>query len=95
MPAAPRREDRERREPQVRRVNPDRNLRDPRVGVIDRNTIGSAVGDSPGGSVTLPANTGTPPFGVGSLGLQTSNDGTTSADPAEKIAFGNQVDFAG
>lgn len=67
----------------------------PEWAIIDRNTIGSAVGALRAGPYTLPANTGTPPFGVGSLGLQTSNAGTTSADPAEKVSFGNQVDFAG
>ena len=68
----------------------------PEWGIIDRNTIGSAVGALRAGPYTLPANTGTPPFGVGSLGLQTSNNATSgSSDNAEKVAFGNQVDFAG
>lgn len=65
-------------------------------GIIDRNTIGSPVAElrdgpfaiSPQGSVT------SPPFGKGSLGIEVANDGA-STTTAEKVSFGNEVDFAG
>ena len=55
--------------------------------VIDRNTIGSPVAAFRPGP-TVPGAHGQPPFGEGSLGLET-------ADSTEKVSFGNQVDFAG
>ena len=57
-------------------------------GLIDRNTEGSAVGALRAGPVFGAAADQKPPLGVGSLGLET-------ADGTEKVAFGNQVDFAG
>jgi hypothetical protein len=65
-------------------------------GVIDRNTIGSAVADlraGPYGSISAP-NT-RPPSGVGSLGIQVSDNATSGSPSAEKVAFGNEVDFRG
>jgi hypothetical protein len=50
-------------------------------GVIDRNTIGSP-------NASLRSGPGTPPLGTGSLNLLV-RDGT------EKIAYGDEVDFAG
>ncbi|MFN8112364.1 MAG: hypothetical protein U0R51_04105 [Solirubrobacterales bacterium] len=56
--------------------------------IIDRNTEGSPVGALRAGP-SFGTNAGEkPPLGVGSLGLET-------ADGTEKVAFGNQVDFAG
>jgi hypothetical protein len=50
-------------------------------GIIDRNVIGSA-------SAVLRSGPGAAPLGTGSLNLSV-------ADGASKIAFGNEVDFAG
>jgi hypothetical protein len=68
--------------------------------VISRNTIGSGIAqlvDGPFGrtAVTDTAATVPPPKGTGSLLLQTSDSATSAGSPAEKIAFGNEVDFAG
>ena len=59
-------------------------------GVIDRNTIGSPVGALRDGpfSLTSTGDVSAPPFGKGSLGIEVAN-GT------EKVAFGNETDFAG
>ncbi len=67
----------------------------PHWGIIDRNTIGSAVGALRSGPF-VPGSS--PPFGDGSLGLQTSNNaisGTPAPPASEKISFGNEVDFIG
>jgi hypothetical protein len=50
-------------------------------GVVDRNTIGSP-------SVQFRSGPASPPLGKGSLSLAVGN-------PAEKAAFGNEIDFAG
>jgi hypothetical protein len=68
-------------------------------GIITRNTIGSAVADlraGPYGSFGVTGASAHPPFGIGSLGIQVSDDATTVAGgPAEKVAYGNEVDFLG
>jgi hypothetical protein len=50
-------------------------------GIMNRNTIGAA-------DATLRTGPGTPPFGKGSLNLSV-------ATGSDKIAYGNEVDFAG
>ncbi|GAB2863261.1 hypothetical protein GCM10022221_73990 [Actinocorallia aurea] len=69
-------------------------------GVIGRNSIGSPVAElrfGPWGRTTAtPAATQPPPSGRGSLGLLVAagpNPGTATDD--EKIAYGNETDFAG
>lgn len=60
-------------------------------GIITRNTIGSPVGDhrnGPYGSFGVTGSLARPPYGEGSLGIETK-DGT------EKVDFGNEVDFYG
>ena len=67
-------------------------------GVIDRNTIGSGVAElrqGPYGSFGVTGAAGKPPGGVGSLGIQVSDNATTQSPSAEKVAFGNEVDFYG
>jgi hypothetical protein len=67
-------------------------------GVITRNTIGSAVADlrqGPYGSFGVTGPSAAPPLGVGSLGIQVSDNANTGSSPAEKVAFGNEVDFYG
>lgn len=67
-------------------------------GVIDRNTIGSAVADlraGPYGSFAFTGRSAQPPSGVGSLGIQVSDNATSGSPAAEKVAFGNEVDFRG
>jgi hypothetical protein len=67
-------------------------------GVIDRNTIGSAVADlrtGPYGSYGVAGPSSKPPSGVGSLGIQVSDNATSGSPPAERVAFGNEVDFFG
>jgi len=67
-------------------------------GVIDRNTIGSAVAElrtGPYGSFGVTGPFASPPRGVGSLGIQVSDNATTQSPSAEKVAFGNEVDFYG
>jgi hypothetical protein len=68
-------------------------------GIITRNTIGSAVADlrtGPYGTFGVTGTRAHPPFGIGSLGIQVSDDATTvSGGPAEKVAYGNEVDFLG
>ncbi len=61
-----------------------------RWGVIDRNTIGSPIGDLRDGpySISSTGDVSGPPYGKGSLGIEVAN-GT------EKVAFGNEVDFLG
>ena len=59
----------------------------PHWGPMDRNIIKSAVQELRNGPFVPGAN-GSPPFGSGSLGLET-------ADNTEKAAFGNEVDFTG
>jgi hypothetical protein len=67
-------------------------------GVIARNTIGSGVAalrTGPYGSYGLTGPQTRPPFGVGSLGIQVSDDATSQSPASEKVSFGNEVDFAG
>ncbi len=67
-------------------------------GVIDRNTIGSAVADlraGPFGSFGVTGPSSKPPLGHGSLGIQVSDNATSGSPAAEKVAFGNEVDFYG
>jgi hypothetical protein len=67
-------------------------------GVITRNTIGSAVADlrqGPYGSFGVTGPSAAPPLGVGSLGIQVSDNATSQSPAAEKVAFGNEVDFYG
>ena len=67
-------------------------------GVIDRNTIGSAVAElraGPYGSFAATGPSARPPSGAGSLGIQVSDNATSGSPPAEKVAFGNEVDFLG
>jgi hypothetical protein len=59
----------------------------PHWGVIDRNTIKFGVAELRTGPF-VPGSNGTPPFGDGSLNIQTG-------DNASKVEFGNEVDFAG
>ncbi|QYC42174.1 hypothetical protein Nocox_22850 [Nonomuraea coxensis DSM 45129] len=79
--------------PGTTRVNrvPLVNLSSDKWGIIGRNTYGSpnaVFRDGPWGrtSATFPA-TQSPPYGDGSLGL--------IVDTGEKIAFGNETNFAG
>ena len=65
-------------------------------GIIARNTIGSAVADlraGPYGSFGVTGSSAVPPSGVGSLGIQVSDDATSQSPSAEKVSFGNEVDF--
>jgi hypothetical protein len=67
----------------------------PQWGVIDRNTIGSAVAALRSGPIVGAAANQKPPLGIGSLSLATSDKANSNASSAEKAAFGNEVDFAG
>jgi hypothetical protein len=61
----------------------------PNWGIVDRNVQGG--GDSylrAGPTTATPAGVTSPPLGIGSLGIRT-------AGPADKAAFGDQVDFVG
>jgi hypothetical protein len=67
-------------------------------GVITRNTIGSPVADLRDGPYV--AGTGDavkPPFGKGSLGIEVADSSLAPVDgqTAEKVDFGNEVDFFG
>jgi hypothetical protein len=67
-------------------------------GVIARNTIGSGVADlraGPYGSFGLSGPSAAPPGGIGSLGIQVSDDATSQSPASEKVSFGNEVDFFG
>ncbi len=71
-------------------------------GVIDRNTIGSAVGGPAGRPVWLGrphrARLRSRPLGKGSVGIQVSDNALNAAQNGgveEKAAFGNEVDFFG
>jgi len=67
-------------------------------GVIDRNTIGSGVADlrqGPFGSFGVTGAAAAPPGGIGSLGLQVSDNANSGATTPEKVAYGNEVDFYG
>lgn len=60
-------------------------------GLINRNVIGSPVGELRDGPSVISPTTGqvsTPPFGKGSLEIEV-------AGSQEKVAFGNEVDFVG
>jgi hypothetical protein len=65
-------------------------------GVIDRNTVGSGVADlraGPYGSFGLTGFSTRPPGGIGSLAIRVSDDATSQSPSAEKVSFGNEVDF--
>jgi hypothetical protein len=67
-------------------------------GIIDRNTIGSPVAElryGPYGSFGVTGPSARPPFGVGSLGIETADASTAQVPPSEKVDFGNEVDFFG
>jgi hypothetical protein len=67
-------------------------------GVITRNTIGSPVADlrtGPYGSIGVTGDAAEPPYGKGSLGIETADAATAGVPPAEKVDFGNEVDFFG
>jgi hypothetical protein len=67
-------------------------------GVITRNTIGSPVGElryGPYGSFGVTGPLARPPFGMGSLGIETADAATAQVPPSEKVDFGNEVDFFG
>jgi hypothetical protein len=67
-------------------------------GVNVRNTIGSPVAElrnGPSARVIQTGNLTEPPYGDGSLGIYVANNSTTLAPPAEKVDFGNEVDFFG
>lgn len=57
--------------------------------LIDRNVIGNAYAElRPGPSSSNFGVTVKPPLGIGSLGIHTGS-------PSDKVAFGNQIDYAG
>jgi hypothetical protein len=62
----------------------------PNWGIIDRNTEGNGDGYLRAGptSAAFGAPLSKPPRGIGSLGLRTGS-------PTDKVAFGNEVDYAG
>ncbi|WP_328885958.1 hypothetical protein [Streptomyces sp. NBC_00316] len=67
-------------------------------GVIARNTIGSPVADlrdGPYGSFGVTGSDARPPYGQGSLGIEVAGPSTPTATDAEKVDFGNEVDFYG
>jgi hypothetical protein len=49
----------------------------------------------PYGSYGVTGAAAKPPHGVGSLGIQVSDNATTQSPSAEKVAYGNEVDFYG
>ena len=49
----------------------------------------------PYGSFGVTGPSSKPPSGIGSLGIQVSDNATSGSPPAEKVAFGNEVDFYG
>jgi hypothetical protein len=62
----------------------DATYQGPHWGLIDRNTTGTGIADLRAGPFTGPS---APPFGDGSLGIETTS--------TEKASFGDEVDFAG
>jgi hypothetical protein len=75
-----------------------RSYRSEHWGVITRNTIGSPVGDlrnGPYGSFGVTGPLARPPFGKGSLGIETADAATANIPPSEKVDYGNEVDFYG
>lgn len=67
-------------------------------GVITRNTIGSPVAalrTGPYGSFGVTGSSARPPYGKGSLGIEVADSSTSLTPPAEKVDFGNEVDFFG
>jgi hypothetical protein len=70
----------------------------PHWGIVTRNTIGSPVAElryGPYGSFGVTGPASRPPFGTGSLGIETADAATAQAPPSEKVDFGNEVDFLG
>lgn len=67
-------------------------------GVITRNTVGSPVAalrTGPFGSFGVTGPAARPPYGQGSLGIETADDSTSLTPPSEMVVFGNEVDFYG
>ncbi|MEV7323485.1 hypothetical protein [Streptomyces sp. NPDC093970] len=67
-------------------------------GVITRNTIGSpviALRSGPFASFGVQGSEANPPFGAGSLGIEVADNSTSLTPPAERAAFGNELDFYG
>jgi hypothetical protein len=67
-------------------------------GVIDRNTVGSGVAElrtGPFGSYAVTGPASRPPAGIGSLGIQVSDNAVSGSPSSEKVSFGNEVDFYG
>ncbi|MER7702464.1 hypothetical protein ABTX81_06150 [Kitasatospora sp. NPDC097605] len=67
-------------------------------GVITRNTIGSPVAalrNGPFGSYGATGDNSRPPYGNGSLGIEVADAATSQTPGAEKVDFGNEVDFFG
>ncbi|WP_371476762.1 hypothetical protein [Kitasatospora sp. NBC_00315] len=67
-------------------------------GVITRNTIGSPVAalrNGPYGSYGGTGDASEPPYGTGSLGIEVADNSTSQSPGAEKVDFGNEVDFYG
>jgi hypothetical protein len=67
-------------------------------GIITRNSIGSPVAalrSGPYGSYGVTGEAAAPPYGTGSLGIQVADKSTSDTNPAEKVDFGNEVDFFG
>jgi hypothetical protein len=62
-------------------------------GVIYRNTTGSGVADLRAGPYVATGAGTSPPSGVGSLGIQVSDDATSQSPSSEKVSFGDEVDF--
>jgi hypothetical protein len=79
------------------RLSAAHNSRSEHWGVIARNTIGSPVAALRTGPFGSFGVTDAPPFGKGSLGIEVADAATmlTSGGPAEKVDFGNEVDFFG
>ncbi len=67
-------------------------------GVIARNTIGSGVAalrQGPYGSYGVTGAAAAPPGGIGSLGIQVSDNANSGSPASEKVAYGDEVDFYG
>ncbi|MEU6521055.1 hypothetical protein [Streptomyces sp. NPDC046978] len=77
---------------------PDGNGSSDHWGVITRNTVGSPVAalrTGPFGSFGVQGPSARPPYGQGSLGIETADDSTSLTPSSEMVVFGNEVDFYG
>lgn len=84
--------------PTIASSAPQHNQQGVHWGNITRNTIGSPVGDlrnGPFGSFGATGPLARPPYGDGSLGIETADNSTLQGSPQEKVAYGNEVDFYG